>query len=156
MITIAFAVNDSDPVVLKEWELGEKGIIEKFLEEIKSKDRPILVGHNIFRFDIPVLVSRAFKYGLGTVWELNTIFTKNFSVDTLQCLLPSNNLYFKGLGLSDCAERLGIKNPTCPSSLICDYYNNENWDEIISHNLMDVEITRAVYKQIRNANFSPF
>jgi DNA polymerase elongation subunit (family B) len=67
IITISYAVNNEKPKILKEWEISEKGVIENFFNLIKSMDRPILVGHNIFRFDIPVLVSRAHHHGMGSV-----------------------------------------------------------------------------------------
>jgi predicted PolB exonuclease-like 3'-5' exonuclease len=156
VITIAYAVNQYKPVVLKEWEASEKEIIQQFLKKLKSFDRPVLVGHNIFRFDIPVLVSRAHHHGMGSVWELYSQFVKSFCVDTIQCLLPSNKLRFKGLGLKDCAQRLCIINDSCSSGSICDEYSKGNWEEITRHNIMDVEITRHVYRKILGADFTPF
>lgn len=49
VISIAYKIGGSDVVVLKEWELGEKEVLNRFLDVIQSQDRPNIIGHNILR-----------------------------------------------------------------------------------------------------------
>jgi len=156
IITITYSINDASPIILKEWNSSEKKILEKFLNLIKKMERPVIIGHNIFGFDIPAIITRASGYGLGSIFELNTLFTSNFVVDTIQCLLPSNNMRFNGLGLTNCGEKMGTINNTCHGRLICNHYENSNWAEIIDHNVMDVIMTRDLYNLLTKSNYIPF
>jgi len=70
IFSIAYKIGDSDVVVLKEWELGEKAVLNRFLDVIKSEDRPNIIGHNILRFDIPVIVCRSLENGLRRLAEI--------------------------------------------------------------------------------------
>jgi DNA polymerase elongation subunit (family B) len=156
VITIAYKTETSDITILKEWELGEKEILMRFIEIIDHTNWPSLVGHNILRFDIPVLIFRAFENGLGSLNDLTRIFIDSFPIDTIQCLLPSNNLYFKGLGLHDCAYQMGIEMKGCPGSEIAKHYESENYDEIIRHNTEDVLTTEMLHDYILSSSFDPF
>ena len=156
IITVAFKTETSDVTILKEWEIGEKEVLRRFIEEIGHISWPNLVGHNILRFDIPVLIYRAFENGLGSLNDLTTIFIDSFPVDTIQCLLPSNNLYFKGLGLNDCARYLGIEMKGCPGGEIAKHYEQGDYDEIIRHNIEDVLITEKLHNCILSSSFNPF
>jgi len=156
IITIAYKAENSDISILKEWELGEKNTIKRFIDKIIRTDRPNLVGHNILRFDIPVLISRSFENGLGSLNELMTLFLESYSIDTIQCLLPANNLYFSGLGLRSCAGYLGIEMNGCPGSEIKDHYEKGNYEAIVHHNIEDVLITEKLHDHLLSCSFRPF
>ena len=156
VITVAFKTDTSDIIILKEWEIGEREVLRRFIEEINRTYWPNLVGHNILRFDIPVLIYRSFENGLGSLNELSTIFIDSFPIDTIQCLLPSNNLYFKGLGLNDCARKLGIEIKGCSGRDIAQHYEQGNYDEIILHNTEDVLIAEKLHNCILSSSFFPF
>ena len=156
IISIAFKTEDSGITVVKEWELGEKEVISQFLQYVEGFLKPNLVGHNILRFDIPVIVCRSFETGLGKLGEIFVVFREPYVIDLLQCLLPSNNLYFRGLGLQNCAERLGMKVSGCPSSQIMEHYEKGVYDEIVDHNMEDVLIIEKLYNHLLRCSFSPF
>jgi DNA polymerase elongation subunit (family B) len=156
IITIGYKYESSDITILKEWESSERQIIKRFLDIIKNSDRPNLVGHNILRFDIPMLICRSRENHLGTLNELMTLFLESYPIDTIQCLLPSNRLYFRGLGLRNCAEYLGIVITGCPSTEIKTHYEQSNYEAIIHHNTEDILITEKIYNQLLSCSFKPF
>jgi len=156
VISIAYKVGDSDVVVLKEWELGEKGVLNRFLDVIKGEDRPNIIGHNILRFDIPVIVCRSLENGLGRLEEIYSVFREPYGIDLIQCLLPSNRMYFSGLGLAACAERLGISLASGNGSSIQELYERGEYEKIVHHNVEDVLITERLYYHLMNCDFDPF
>ncbi|MFX0210137.1 MAG: ribonuclease H-like domain-containing protein [Candidatus Hodarchaeota archaeon] len=156
IITIAYKTENSDIIILKEWELGEKEVIKRFIDKIVRTDRPNLVGHNILRFDIPVLISRSLENGLGSLNDLMTLFLESYPIDTIQCLLPANRLYFSGLGLRNCADYLGLVMNGCHSTEIKEHYENGNYEAIIHHNIEDVLITEKLHDHILSSSFKPF
>jgi len=156
VISIAYKIGDSDIVVLKEWELGEKEVLNRFLNVIQSQDRPNIIGHNILRFDIPVIVCRSLENGLGRLEEIYSVFRKSYGIDLLQCLLPSNRMYFKGLSLAACAERLGISMVSGNSSSIHELYERGEYENIVHHSVEDVLVTERLYFHLMNFDFDPF
>ncbi|MCW3988808.1 MAG: ribonuclease H-like domain-containing protein [Candidatus Bathyarchaeota archaeon] len=156
VISIAYKIGDSDVVVLKEWELGEKAVLTRFLDVIQSQDRPNIIGHNILRFDIPVIVCRSLENGLGRLGEIYSVFREPYGIDTLQCLLPSNRMYFRGLGLAACAERLGISLASENSSSIQELYERGEYEKIVHHNVEDALVTERLYYHLMNCDFDPF
>ena len=156
VISIAYKIDDSEVVVLKEWELGEKEVLNRFLDVIQSQDMPNIIGHNILRFDIPVIVCRSLENGLGRLEEIYSVFREPYGIDTLQCLLPSNRMYFSGLGLAVCAERLGISLACENGSSIQEQYEKGEYEKIVHHNVEDVLITERLYYHLMNCDFNPF
>jgi len=59
IIAIAYKQEDGLVTVLKEWESDEKQILTRFLEEIKRIDWLNIIGRNILRFDIRLIINRA-------------------------------------------------------------------------------------------------
>lgn len=156
VISVAYKIGDSDVVVLKEWELGEKAVLNRFLDVIQNQDRPNIIGHNILRFDIPVIVCRSFENGLGRLEEIYSVFRETYGIDTLQCLLPSNLMYFRGLSLTACAERLGISMASENGSSIQELYEREEYEKIVHHNVEDVLVAERLYYHLMNCDFNPF
>jgi DNA polymerase elongation subunit (family B) len=80
VISIAYKIDDSEVVVLKEWKLGEKEVLNRFLDVIQSQDMPNIIGHNILRFDIPVIVCRSLENGLGRLEEIYSVFREPYGI----------------------------------------------------------------------------
>ncbi len=156
VINIAYKIGDSDVTVLKEWELGEREVLTRFLDVIQSQDRPNIIGHNILRFDIPVIVCRSLENGLGRLEEIYSVFRETYGIDLIQCLLPSNRMYFRGLGLAACAERLGIPMASEEGSSIQELYERGEYEKIVHHNIEDVLDTESLYYHLMNCDFNPF
>ena len=156
VISIAYKIGDSGVVVLKEWELGEREALTRFLDLIQSQDKPNIIGHNILRFDIPVIVCRSVENSLGRLEEVFSVFRESYGIDLIQCLLPSNRMYFRGLNLAACAERLGISLASENSALIQELYEKGEYEKIIHHNVEDVLVTERLYYHLLNYDFNPF
>ncbi len=152
IIAIAYKPEGGPVTVLKEWESNEKQILNQFLEEIKRIDRLNIIGHNILRFDIPLIINRASAHGIATTGDLMRLLLDPYTIDTIQALLPGNNFYFKGLGLRDCVQRLGIPSATCPSSEIITHYEAGNYAEIVEHVTEDVLNTEKLFNHLAGAS----
>jgi hypothetical protein len=59
---------------------------------------------------------------------------------------------FKGLGLRDCVQRLGIPSATCPSSEIITHYEAGNYAEIVEHVTEDVLNTEKLFNHLAGAS----
>ena len=148
VIAIAFKPEGGEVTVLKEWESGEKQILNNFLEEMSQVERLSFVGHNILRFDLPVIVCRASHHDLAPLKDLLRLLFDSYSIDTIQALLPGNNYFFRGLGLADCARGLGIETSSCPSSDILTRYESGDYEAITEHVIEDVLITEKLFDSI--------
>jgi len=152
IIAIAYKPEGGPVTVLKEWESDEKQILTRFLEEIKRIDRLNIIGHNILRFDLPLIINRASAHGIAPTGDLMRLLLDSYPIDTIQAQLPANNFYFKGLGLRDCVQRLGIPSDTCPSSEIITHYEAGNYAEIIERVTGDVLNTEKLFNAIKERN----
>ena len=63
---IAIALGDSTGwrEVLSGATLGEKALLERFVERVRERDPDVIEGHNIFNFDLPYLAARARHLGV--------------------------------------------------------------------------------------------
>ncbi|MBU0678303.1 MAG: DNA polymerase II [Verrucomicrobia bacterium] len=62
IIAIALADETGWTEVLSGAELDEKALLQKFVEIVKEKDPDVIEGHNIFRFDLPFIATRAKRH----------------------------------------------------------------------------------------------
>jgi len=89
-----------------EWSLGgEPEVILAFYDYLYSiikhwRSREIkflnVVGFNILRFDIPLLIQKGVEHGAGDLAELNKLWHNTYTIDYLQTTLPFNDMRFKG------------------------------------------------------------
>jgi DNA polymerase elongation subunit (family B) len=148
VIAIAYKQEGGPITVLKEWESDEKQILNQFLEEIQRIDRPNIIGHNILRFDLPVIINRASFHNIADTGDLMHLLLDAYPIDTIQTLLPQNNFYFKGIGLADCAKRIGVETKTCPSSEILTKYQEGDHEAITEHVTEDVLTTEKLFNTL--------
>ena len=148
IIAIAYKPEGSDVTVLKEWESDEKQILTRFLEEIKRIDRLSIIGHNILRFDLPLIINRASAHGIAPTGDLMRLLLDTYTIDTIQAQLPANNFYFKGLGLAECAKRIGAETRTCPGSEIKTRYDEGDYTAITEHVREDVLTTEKLFNYL--------
>jgi len=131
-----------------EWDCGsERELIlafYKYLRELVEQWRSgairfiEVIGFNILRFDIPLLVEKGVKYGAGSLAELNKLWYDTFTIDYLQASLPFNKMRFKGLTLRYLAEKAqeaGVKVPEAYGigEDVRKWYENEEYNKIIEH-----------------------
>jgi len=121
------------------------------VDSLDSIDCARIIGRNILRFDLPPIINRASAHGVAPTGDLMRLLD-SYPIDTMQAQLPANNFYFKGLGLRDCVQRLGIQSATCPSSEIITHYEAGNYAEIIEHVTEDVLNTEKLFNAIKERN----
>jgi len=148
VIAIAYKTEYTEVSVLKEWEIGEKEVLRRFIDEVKENPRINLIGHNSLRFDIPVIVNRAVEHDLDSLCDLMGVLLDGYTIDILQGLLPTNRFRFKGLGLNDCARKIGFETKTCLGSEIRARYEERDHDAITEHVIEDVLKTERIYKHL--------
>jgi len=145
------------PRIFRTWENpeGERGVLRDFynyIKELVGRHRYIeLVGFNILRFDIPLLIQRLVEHGVEGLPQLNLFWnSKVFVVDLLQLTLPLNRIRFSGHTLEKLASRLrevcpDIPEPVGEGSKIAEAYDRGDYAYIIDHLRADLMITREVY-----------
>jgi DNA polymerase elongation subunit (family B) len=128
----------------------EKEIVRKFynyLKELSKKDSIILVGFNILRFDIPLLIQKGLKYRIDDLPNLNKFWNNTLTVDYFQIKLPQNKMWFKGNSLENWVKNL-------PSELkielfgngedIKEWYKKGEYKNIQKHLEWDLKATRVI------------
>jgi len=151
-----------------EWEYNdERELILAFYEYLRGlvkqrREKKIsflnVVGFNILRFDIPLLVEKGFEHGAGSIAELNKLWHDTHTIDYLQASLPLNEMRFKDLSLRNLAERARRAGVEVPEAYgtggdVKKWYENREYDKIIKHLKADLKITRIVdlnYKRVLN------
>ena len=129
----------------------EKEIISRFYQLLKKlNDIKMIIGFNILRFDIPLLVQRGKELGVKDVKDANFLFYNTFTVDYFQVCLALNNMRFKGNKLEDCASKLEqISGQQIPKRVgkgsdIAQLYKQKKYDEIKDHLYSDLLVIRAI------------
>jgi hypothetical protein len=137
----------------KEKFTPEYEIIKRTLEYVlvqRSSHRFVdVVGFNILRFDIPLLVARGAANGIDDIANLSKMWYDNFSADHFQLLLPANNRLFTGLSLNNVVKKARELNlrpqppePYGKSTEIRTLYEKGDYDEVLKHCLADLRIVR--------------
>lgn len=150
IISIQYRDFDGNFRMLKEWESSERDILQKFLTDLKMKrsEDPygvMLVGHNILRFDIPIIIQRMVANGMGSPDELHDFFRNIMTVDTMQCMLPFNSMRFKGLNSADVSKKLGLTEPHHKNTEIESFYKNREFGKIEQHAVADLDFVQDLY-----------
>lgn len=152
VISIQYRDYDGNFKMLKGWESSETDILQKFLTDLKIMKRDnflILVGHNVLRFDIPTLIRRMVANGIDAVDSLEDFFHNIAVVDTMQCMLPFNEMRFKGLGAEDISKRLGITEPRHKNTEIESFYRNREFHKIEQHAIADLDFVQDLYWKLK-------
>jgi len=142
-----------------EWSLGgEPEVILAFydyLYDIVERWRSggikflVVVGFNVLRFDIPLLIQKGVECGVGALAELNKLWYSTHTIDYFQTTLPFNNMRFKGLKLECLAEAaksvgIGVPEPFGSGEDVRKWYEGGEYDKIIRHLEADLTIIRTV------------
>jgi len=133
-------------LLFTEWGLGsEEKVVRDFyryLREVLTSGARFLVvvGFNILRMDIPLLIQKGVEYeakGIGGLGELNQLWHNTFTIDFFQLLLLANKFMFKGLKLAKLFElirdELGYKEAPLVEEHgkdVAKAYEEERYDDI--------------------------
>ncbi len=132
-ILITYRINNAHIFRLKEWELGEREILQKFynlladLQHGSSEDRLKIIGHNILGFDLFFLYNRMKQHQIAEEKRLyQIVINKPEVVDLLQIHLPLNGNNTKGLKHDVLAYAYGFPvKSTLGSGEILHYFEKE-------------------------------
>jgi hypothetical protein len=147
VICLSYAIDDGEVITIQQPQYTEKDIIDMFAEVIKDNPYPFFVGHNISRFDIPILWLRAVKYKNNYLRiALPTNKYDDANKDTLTIFSAGAYGSDFWYSLEDIAKFLGLNPKQSKGSEIHDMYVNKEYEKIASHCKYDVELVRDVYK----------
>ena len=143
---------DIEPVLYSEWDgLDEKAIVsevERTIRKTCSEYRfTTIVGFNILRFDIPLLVAKSGRASQSGLEYISKMWHDCFAIDLMQQLLVANWSRFKGSGMGNVvstAIKLGLNPPDYPASgaMVKDLYKGGNYEGIEAHLRQDLRIIR--------------
>ena len=84
ILAIALADGRGWEQVLAGHELDEKALLKKFVEIVRQRDPDVVVGHNLFKFDLPYIETRAKRHrvplALGRDGSRPESYASRFSV----------------------------------------------------------------------------
>jgi len=145
---------DADYVLFTEWKSGgELNLISEFYEwftklvqefrNVQSDEKLVIIGFNILRFDIPLLIQKGVEYDIGSKYciksiaKLNELWHNTHTIDYQQVALPYYNLPGKSkfpslADLIEAARKTGINVPELYGSGedVKEWYKNEKYNEI--------------------------
>lgn len=137
-----------------EWNLSsEERIIKDFYEYIEdrlsSQTKSVeVVGFNILRFDIPLLIQKGVEYKVKSLDELNHLWHDSYTRDLFQELLPANKQCFKGLRLPRVIEVMKELEIPCPVEVeehgekVREAYEKKEFNKIEEWLIDDLKATR--------------
>jgi DNA polymerase elongation subunit (family B) len=141
-----------EPILLSEWaglsECDIVGRVHNRIKETLANHRfTVVIGFNILRFDIPLMICRCSHHSVETHEVLSKMWNNCFTIDYFQQLLVANKNYFKGLSCSKVIEvsrQLGLKPPsyTASGGSVKDFYDQGKYKEIEEHLKEDLRIVR--------------
>lgn len=175
ILSIAIADSHGEELLIAGDELNEAAMIDALNEAICQRDPDVIVGHNIFRFDLDYLAKRARINGVKLKWGRNgselhlsgnsrwqlaekTIEYPRFDIygrhiiDTyfLSLIFDVSERALPGHGLKALARYFGIasKNRTYIHGDAISSTFRENSSVLYAYNLDDSRETLALYRQL--------
>jgi hypothetical protein len=122
----------------------------KYLMEVRNRaDFIVVVGFNVLRYDIPLLIQRGFEHEVDSLDRLNALWHDTFVIDYLQTTLPFNRMKFKDLRLERMVElarkaSLNVEELHGSGEDVVKWYAEGHYDDIIEHLRRDLEAVRVI------------
>ena len=137
--------NDEGELVRRFYEYFMKVI----MEVRNQADFIVVVGFNMLRYDIPLLIQKGFEHKADSLDRLNALWHDTFVIDYLQTTLPFNRMKFKGLSLErmvELARKAGLNVEELHGSGedVKKWYVEGRYDDIIEHLRRDLEAVRVI------------
>lgn len=145
IITVAYKWEGESDVTVLTWDNGDdRRLVQEFLEVMNSADE--LVGHNIDKYDVKFIMSRALVHGFIGLPKYQTTDTlkvarKHFSLNSnkldyiAQLLGLGHKLKHRGMAMWD---DIILRN------------DRKALEEMIDYNVQDVFLTEDVYNRLKN------
>jgi len=122
----------------------------KYFMEVRNRaDFIVVVGFNVLRYDIPLLIQKGFEHKVDSLDRLNALWHDTFVIDYLQTTLPFNRMKFKDLCLErmvELARKAGLNVEELHGSGedVKKWYVEGRYDDIIEHLRRDLEAVRVI------------
>jgi len=152
IISIQYKESGGELNVLKEWKSDEKTILKTFYDyrkQLTGRESVVIVGHNILRSDIPLLIHRAALHKIDSASNLIDLFHEAIVIDTMQCLLPFNKFRFKGLNSVELSRKLKIREPKYKNTEISGFYRENKFNEIEEHIIADMNFIEDLWRTLQ-------
>jgi len=140
VILITYKVNNGYVHRIKEWEDGERAILDKFFTLIKnlqkgsSDDWLQIIGHNILGFDLLFLYERMKHYGIDEDrWIYQYLLKRPDVADILQVHLSANAMQRRGLKHDILADAYGLPQKGEHGGDMIEQYYQKNYDAILKY-----------------------
>ncbi len=150
IISIAFAVEDSEVVTYKRDGITESELISGAFEHLRSElggKSPWFIGHNIGGFDLKFLFQRCVINRIDPKVDLKQWgrHAANY-YDTMQAWAGFGNR----ISQDNLCKALGIEGKPCDISgaNVWDHYKAGNIARIAEYNAQDVETVRKIYARL--------
>jgi len=111
---------------------NERNLIREFYDwfiQLTQTEKIVVIGFDILRYDIPLLIQKGVEYDVGSIAELNKLWHNTHVIDYQQVALPYYNLPGKATfpRLKDLAEAAGRAGVGVPE--LCDSDGDTNTGE---------------------------
>lgn len=151
-------VDYDEKTVLEEFENYLRNTYQETVDEGFGEARTIyhelaFVGHNIKKFDLQILFVKSLKYRLDFLGKLvhpaRLRYNNGKSYDIMEIWGGADT--FTYVSLDTVATTLGIQGKKgMDGSMVYPKFKEGKIDEIIEYQMDDVELTRNVFKRLRN------
>jgi len=130
------------------------GNVRKHAKKQKQDKTIVIVGFNILRFDIPLLIQKGFKYKIDSLGGLNKFWHDMLVIDYEQASLPFHDMRFEGLKLDTLIGKakaigLNIEERYGSGEDVVKWFENKEYDKIIKHLKADLEAVRVIDQHYR-------
>jgi hypothetical protein len=129
------------PLVICEQD--EKKLLERFWGALTEND--VLVGHNILEFDLMFIRQRSWILGVKPALAVNLKKYYTDQVVDLMALWTNWSYKYKGAGLDNIAQALGLGGKTGHGSEIAALWANGEYVKLMDYCMSDVWLTYNVY-----------
>ncbi|RNJ78279.1 MAG: hypothetical protein EB829_04950 [Nitrosopumilus sp. H8] len=139
IILITYRINNAHVFRLKEWEDGEKEMLEKFYKTVMELqrgegDKLRIIGHNILGFDMAFLYNRMIRHKIAEdKWIHHWMLRKPLILDLLQMHMPLNSYYSKGLKHDVLAHAYGLPTKDTSGGDEAQHYFAGDYDKILEY-----------------------
>ena len=133
---------------------GEKKLLSRFFDVMERLKKDygvvILIGFNILRFDIPLILQRASEFKVRELKDMNKFIHDFFVMDYFQIFLPFNDMKFKGNSLENAVNIISNVSKKEPprrvgrGADIPSLYDSEKYEEIKEHLKSDLLLLRYI------------
>ncbi|RLG15984.1 hypothetical protein DRN63_04740 [Nanoarchaeota archaeon] len=160
LIAIGVSTVNGDRKIWKEWELGERSIVEEFhnfLEKLNPEEQTVwIIGFNVLKFDIPLLLHKVVEFNMDAT-KYFELWHHCYIEDERQVLLPLNDFRFKNLKAERVYKALRkifkdeisrgdirVREIKYSSEEIPEFYKKREYDKIIEHLSSDLDFLEVL------------